>query len=266
VIIKKKLIIPKITNKIDKNLLKQLNMTFSQKFMNHEPAKRLIRRNKVYDPVFKELFFLHNLITLNKRLTILEIGSGWSTMFLYHALKQNRKKYENQTRLLRGMNKFEIFVLENDKKYFKITKKKLEKISEKNTKINWCYSDVVMSQFEGRYCTVYKSFPKVNPDFIYLDGPDIFKVKGKINNFDANHGDFMPMVSDLLRIEFYLIPGTIIVVDGRAANVQFLQSFFKRKWLYYYVKDIDKHIFFLDAKSLGLANDLTLNFYGKKND
>ena len=53
---KKKLIIPKITNKIDKNLLKQLNMTFSQKFMNHEPAKRLIRRNKVYDPVFKESY------------------------------------------------------------------------------------------------------------------------------------------------------------------------------------------------------------------
>ena len=103
--------------------------------------------------------------------------------------------------------------------------------------------------------------PKVNPDFIYLDGPDQFKIKGKINNFNLNHEDFMPMVSDLLKIEFFLKPGTILVVDGRSANVQFLRSFFKRKWLYYYVKEIDKHVLYLDSKSLGLANDKLLNFY-----
>ena len=67
---------------------------------------------------------------------------------------------------------------------------------------------------------------QVNPDFIYLDGPDQFKIKGKINNFNLNHEDFMPMVSDLLKIEF-LKPGTILVVDGRSANVQFLRSFLK---------------------------------------
>ena len=39
----------------------------------------------------------------------------------------------------------------------------------------------------------------------------------------------MPMVSDIIKIEFFLKPGTIIVVDGRAANVQFMQSQFKRK-------------------------------------
>ncbi len=61
---KKKLIIPKVTNKINSNLLRELNIGFSQKFLNHKPAKKLEVRDKSYDPVFKELFFLHNLVTL----------------------------------------------------------------------------------------------------------------------------------------------------------------------------------------------------------
>lgn len=258
---KKKLIIPKVANKIHSNLLRELNIDHFQKFLNHEASKKLIVRDKPYDPILKELFFLHDLVTLNRRFTILEFGSGWSSLFLYHALKKNKKKYENQTRTLRGKNKYEIFILENEKRYLDISKKRIRKILDRKLKIHWCFSEVNMSEFEGRYCTVYKNFPRVNPDFIYLDGPDLFKVKGKINNFNTNHEDLMPMVADLLKIEFFLKPGTILVVDGRAANVQFLQSFFKRKWLYYYVKNIDKHILFLDAKSLGFANDLSLNFY-----
>ena len=72
----------------------------------------------------------------------------------------------------------------------------------------------------------------------------------------------MPMVSDIIKIEFFLKPGTIIVVDGRAANVQFMQSSL-RKWQYHYVKSIDKHVLLLKANSLGLANDLLIDFYNK---
>lgn len=258
---KKKFIIPKVTNKLNLSLIEKFNIEIFKKYLNHKPSKKLEKRSKSYDPVLKELFFLHNLVTLNKRLTILEFGSGWSSLFLSHALLQNKKKYKNQTKQLRGKNKFEMFILENEKKYLEISRNRVKKTLNKNIKIHWCLSDVEMSEFEGRYCTVYKRLPEVNPDFIYLDGPDQFKVKGKINNFNLNHEDFMPMVSDLLKIEFFLKPGTILVVDGRSANVQFLRSFFKRKWLYYYVKEIDKHVLYLDSKSLGLANDKLLNFY-----
>ena len=257
----KKLKIPKITNKFNIKLLKELKIKISKKNINHKSSEKLIIRNESYDPVFKELFFLHNLVTLNKRLTILEFGSGWSSLFLSHALRQNKKKYARETKKIRGKNKFEIFVLENEKKYLEISKNRVKRVLTKDFKIHWCFSQVKMSEFQGRYCTVYKKLPKVNPDFIYLDGPDQFKIKGKINNFNLNHEDFMPMVSDLLKIEFFLKPGTILVVDGRSANVQFLRSFFKRKWLYYYVKEIDKHVLYLDSKSLGLANDKLLNFY-----
>ena len=56
-----------------------------------------------------------------------------------------------------------------------------------------------MTKFNGRVCTQYKKLPLCNPDFIYVDGPDQFKVKGHINGISTRHKDFMPMQSDLLK-------------------------------------------------------------------
>ena len=61
----------------------------------------------------------------------------------------------------------------------------------------------------------------------------------------------MPMVSDLLLIEYYLTKGTILLIDGRGANAQFLRDNFKRKWIYQYFKEYDQHLFYLNAESFG---------------
>ena len=71
------------------------------------------------------------------------------------------------------------------------------------------------------------------------------------------------MSSDLLRIEHFLKPGTILVVDGRAANSRFLKSNFQRKWKYSYNRTNDQHIFYLNEEPLGLLNQKQLNFYFK---
>ena len=63
-----------------------------------------------------------------------------------------------------------------------------------------------------------------NPDFIYLDGPDQWKVKRKINNINTGHKDLMPMACDILKFENFYTPGTIIIVDGRGANAKFLRD------------------------------------------
>ena len=45
-----------------------------------------------YPPDLLDLYYLYEIIRLNKRITILEYGSGWSTLILYKALlnlKQN---------------------------------------------------------------------------------------------------------------------------------------------------------------------------------
>ena len=73
----------------------------------------------------------------------------------------------------------------------------------------------------------------------------------------------MPMSCDILKIEQFLVPGTILVVDGRAANAIFLKNNFQRKWLYEFDEPNDQHLFYLDEYSLGKYNSLQFEFYKK---
>ena len=41
-----------------------------------------------------------------------------------------------------------------------------------------------MDIFNGRICTSFKTLPKINPDFIYLDGPDQFNINGNQNGIN----------------------------------------------------------------------------------
>ena len=118
-----------------------------------------------------------------------------------------------------------------------------------------------MTLFENRFATEYLNLPLCNPDFIYLDGPDQFNIKNKINNFNIGHKDMMPMVCDILKIEYFLTPGTIILSDGRSANCKFLLDHFKRNWIHKHDLTNDQHIFYLNDPCLGKFNKLQLDFY-----
>ena len=86
-----------------------------------------------------------------------------------------------------------------------------------------------MTTFNGRICTEYKSLHKCNPDFIYIDGPEQFNVHKKINDFTTAHKDMMPMICDILKIEYFLTPGTIILLDGRGANTDLFEKIFTKE-------------------------------------
>jgi hypothetical protein len=246
----------------NKTYLKLYGKKYKKKLHEVNNAIFLEKSEQPYAPEYLDLYFLYKLIILNKRLTILEFGSGYSSLFFTLALEENKKKYLKYSKEFRAHNKFEIFILENENKYLSITKNRINKLNSKTSvKVNYLSSKVKMSLFNNIICTEYIKLPLCNPDFIYLDGPDQFNIKNKVNGITTAHEDFMPMVSDLIKIEFFLIPGTIIVVDGRAANVQFLLKNFKREWFYYYHKSTDMHLMYLNAPSLGLSNNNRLKFY-----
>jgi len=221
-----------------------------------------------YKPELQDLYMLYQYILLNKRTTILEFGSGWSSLIFCLAIQDLKKKYKNKIANLRRHNPFEIFILENEKKFLNISKNRIKKYNNKKSnsfiKINYIFSTVQMILYEGKIATEYMKIPTCSPDFIYLDGPDQFKVSNNINGITTAHKDMMPMVSDLLKIEYFLTPGTIIVCDGRGANANFLKHHFKRNWIYKYDKKNDQHIFYLDSQTLGKINQLQLDFYKKK--
>ena len=221
-----------------------------------------------YAPELKDLYRLYQFVLLNKRTTILEFGSGWSTLIFNLALKELKKKFFENVKKLRRNNPFELFVLENDKSYLNITKKRInttnKNLNIKDTiNISYNYSEVEMTLFNNLISTQYKKLPLCNPDFIYLDGPDQFNIKKNIQGISTRHKDMMPMANDILKIEYFFTPGTIIVCDGRAANAKFLKDNFKRKWKYHNDKKNDQHIFWLVDSVLGKYNKLQLDFYKK---
>jgi hypothetical protein len=222
-----------------------------------------------YMPDLEDLYRLYQFVLINKRTTVFEFGSGWSTLIFSLALKELRDKFFDKIKFLRRNNPFELFVVENEKKYLNITMSKIKKINEqlkiKNPiKINYFFSHVDMTILNNRICTQYRKLPLCNPDFIYLDGPDQFNVKGDVNGISTRHNDMMPMVCDIIKFEYFYTPGTIILSDGRAANVQFLKDNLKRNWKYLYDRKVDQHIFWLVGPTLGKFNKLQVEFYNKK--
>ena len=251
-----------IENFFIKKNLKSI-VDFSKK---EKPSVNQMVYNEPYIPYLSKLYRLYQFVLINKRTTVFEFGSGWSTLIFSLALKELRDKYSKEVKKLRRNNPFELFVLENEKKYLSISRNRVQKFNKslniKNPiKSNYHFSDVEMTLFNGKICTQYKKLPLCNPDFIYLDGPDQFNVKKDINGITLKHKDMMPMVCDILKFEYFYTPGTIIIIDGRSANAKFLKDNFKRKWKYIDDQKNDQHIFWLDDPTLGKYNTEQLNFY-----
>jgi hypothetical protein len=209
------------------------------------------------NPDLDDLYFLHNFIILNKRLNILEIGTGWSSLVILNAHSFLLKKYSKQILSNKYINT-NFTILDNNKKFLKLSRNRNKYI--KNKFVKYQYSKVVMTEFNGRYCTQFVNFPKINPEFIYLDGPSQYGVlENKNFSFNTDADTLMPMISDILKIEFFLSPGTVIISDGRKANINFLFKNFQRNWKL--KSDESRSILVLCDEPLGLKNKKKLEFY-----
>jgi hypothetical protein len=211
---------------------------------------------EAYPPELDDLTRLHYLIITRKITTVLEFGIGKSTLIFNDALTKNKKKYKNLVNInLRRSNLFECHSVDN----YLVWIKKVR--SNKNlTNVKYHYSHLEMGTFNDRACTFYKKLPNVCPDFIYLDGPDQFSVKGSIRGVTTNHQDRLPMSGDILMLEHFFLPGTLIVVDGRTANARFLKTNLQRDWIYCYDKNADQHYFELSEDPLGVYNKKQIDF------
>ena len=218
--------------------------------------------NNPQPPELMDLYRIFQLIVLNNRTTVLEFGCGYSSLIISKALKKVKNKNKNRLPFPRCVYPYKHFIVDQEKKYVNIVKKKLKKYSLLDN-VNFLISDAQMTTFNGNYASEYVSLPRVNPDFIYLDAPNPFTVKKKLNNFSVSALDMMPMSCDILKFENFLVPGTIILVDGRTLNARFLKNNFKRNWREYHDDIYDQTIFILDEKPIGIYNKQQLKFYKK---
>ena len=152
---RKKLLLSLIRN--DKLKKKINNLDSSQ-------VKKVIKTT--FLPNLDQLYFIYNMITIFKRVTVLEFGVGWSTNIISKALLENKQKYLDEVRNLRFNNPFHLSTLDNYKKYIVQTKKRMEIQQQKIT--SFYFSNVRTVKFQGRICTEYEILPKINPDFIFM--------------------------------------------------------------------------------------------------
>ena len=109
--------------------------------------------------------------------------------------------------------------------------------------IKFHHSPCTMSTFESKICTYYDTLPNVTPDLIYIDAPDQYNILGEIRGISTRSESRLPMSADILSIEHFLHPGTLIIIDGRTGNARFLKENFQKNWIHYYSTEFDQHFF-----------------------
>ena len=192
-------------------------MNLPELFYNGKPA---------LPPQKDDLERLYKLITDNFILTVLEFGCGYSTFVIADALSENKRRWdalENKPEV-RNIYKFKFYSVDTNNEWLLELSNKLGNYH----KSHFRHSSCLVSVFNQQLCHFYTKLPDIVPDFIYIDGPDPEQVGGHINGMTFRGRT--PMSADLLLMEPTLIPGTMVLIDGRTNNARFLINNLKRPW------------------------------------
>lgn len=210
--------------------------------------------------VIADLVRLHRLVRQHRRMSVLEFGVGYSTVVLAHALGENEAEFNRLAPqgIVVGRDDFRVFSVDASSTWLTSVKRGLpDQIAARTTLV---HSTVRTGTFQDRLCHYYDALPDIVPDFIYLDGPDPCDVTGAVNGLGFAEGRRVPMAADVLLMEPSLLPGTMIVVDGRTANARFLQEHFYRPFRMDYDRDADVTCFMLEEPPFGRRNELRLAY------
>ena len=213
-----------------------------------------------YPPVHDDLFSIYENVVESNCVSVLEIGSGYSTAVLALALFQNKNRFQDIYGIEVGLkDSFKLVSIEASSYYAELTLKRIP--TEIRSLITMHVRSPYLSSFNGQVCSFFPDLPFPQVDFIYLDGPDPDQVIS-LHGHEVNQQSFPsePMSGDLLRIENFIRPGTLVCVDGRGSNARFLQQNFRRSWKYTYDSELDQHFFKLQEKAWGRLTEAHLKF------
>jgi hypothetical protein len=242
---------------------------FLQDLMNDEKVEfEKTERENFLDPAeFNDLFFLYKKTRESYAVSVLEFGSGYSTLVFAIALYQNYLEFgkEYLDKCIHP-NAFQLLTVDGSE-YF--LNKSIKRIPEKIQRlVKGHFSEVELFEFNGaggQIVNRWNDLPNFTPDLIYIDGPDPEQIHTKIKGYESK--DFsLPMSADILQREFFLWNGTQIIMDGRGANAEFLRLHLKREWQYMKDSYNDRHIFKLYSEPWGYFAHQHSNFKREKSE
>jgi hypothetical protein len=227
---------------------------FLNSFTNDElvSGSKAQRENQLDPPEFSDLYFLYKITRESYAVSILEFGSGYSTLIFAIALYQNYLQFgQEYLKKCTHPNAFQLLTVDASPYFLETSIKRIpEEIQKFVTPHS---SEVELFEFGGaggQIANRWTDLPNFSPDLIYIDGPDPEQIPTEIKGYKYNNFS-LPMSADVLQREFFLWNGTQIIMDGRGANAEFLRRNLKRDW--HYLKDSynDRHIFRLNSEPWG---------------
>ena len=182
---------------------------------------------KEISPEFIDLKNLYKLIRERKPKCVVEFGSGFSTIAIALALRENKLKDNISGHL---------YSIEGNKKWFHNTQEKIDNDLKKF--IDFHYSKPITSTFNGHLVSKHEKLPDVSPNFIYLDGPSPLDVEGEIHGLSFKKNNRRIISVDPILYESSAPADFFILIDRRYANANFIE----KNLIYNY--EIKKKIYF----------------------
>lgn len=219
------------------------------------------QRTAPFPPDVQDLARIHKMIRDRHSFTVLEFGVGYSTLVIADALQKNEADWEAlpQKPAIRNRFPFQVFSVDASETWIASAKTRIPKSLE--SRIHLHHSTVHIGMFQERMCHFYDHLPDIVADFIYIDGPAPKDVQGSINGMSFQCDERTVMSGDLLLMEPTLLPGTLILVDGRTNNARFLQRNFQRDWKMAFDRESDVTTFELVEDRLGPYNLIGSDFF-----
>lgn len=220
------------------------------------------------DPIsidYIDLARLHFLITSRKCLNVLELGSGYSSIAIAHALKINSDASNGLLpKSLRRQNPWHLDSVDESEDWLNLAMSRIPANLKKYVNFHW--TKVSLGTFNDRPATFYHDIPNRAYDLIYVDGPSQYShEESDWLGFSTHDPGRMPMSADVLRIEHFLQPGTMVLFDGRTANAGFFEINSQKKWRKIRSEIHDQTLFIDESEVLGKYNEAFLRYWGKIN-
>ena len=211
-------------------------------------------------PKFRDLARLHKIVIQRKIFSAVEFGVGFSTVVIADALQKNKQTWKSlrDKPLIRYAEPFKLHSVDAGKAWIEATKSMLP--AHLNEQVHFYTSGVSAGEYNGRYCHFYDNLPDVIPDFLYIDGPDPADVKGNLRGISWKNAERVVMSGDLLALEPLLLPGALVLIDGRTLNGRFVSAHLFRNWSICRSESNDVTVFELQEKPLGKINGDILNY------
>lgn len=237
------------------------NLRNSMEEVMEVPVNELTREKTIYSPELDDLYRLYRFVVDNSVLSILEIGSGWSTFALFLGLKQNIEKCASQyTDSGRFTNLFKMVSVDSSRFFYERARNRVEKFFGHSTDLFFLKTDFKMNLLHGTPVALMEPSPRWDFDLIYLDAPEPEQIDLNGCSSPINTKNDLPICGDVLKFEPYMLPNTSIIIDGRTANSRFVSSHLYRNWNLFWSRQHDVSFFYLDEEPLGTIHEKYLEF------